>query len=41
MIFEKVPSGRTGYMQVFTYKRKRFWLVYENECIVYLLPEEY
>lgn len=41
MIFKKVPSGRTGYMQVFTYKRKKFWLVLEDEHIVFLLPEEY
>lgn len=43
MIFEKYPGPlfRASYMQVFTYKRKRFWVTAETGHIVFSTPNEY
>ncbi len=40
-ILEKAEEGITDYMQVFTYKRKKFWVILENDYVVFLLPEDY
>ena len=41
MILAKFPTGKTGEMQTFTYKRKKFWVKLEGDYIVFLLPTEY
>lgn len=40
-ILEKAEEGITDYMQVFTYKRKKFWVILENDYVLFLLPEDY
>lgn len=43
MIIEKSPGPmfRASYMQVFTYKRKKFWVTAETGHIVFSTPNEY
>ncbi len=42
-IFEKYPGPDfyAGYMQCFSYKRKKFWVTAENNHIVFSTPSEY
>ena len=42
-IFEKYPGPdfRAGYMQVFRYNRKKFWVTAEAGHVVFSIPEEY
>lgn len=41
LIFELKPDGKTGDVQVFYYKRKKFWCVCESGHVVFFTPEEY
>lgn len=42
-IFEKYPGPDflAPYMQVFTYKRKKFWIIKEADHVIFITPDEY